>query len=116
MKKSINKVMFAAALMVASMSVQVANATETQLVKIESQGNLKFLVASENSSEFIVKIFNQENELIHQEIIGSRKIFNLKNLIDGMYKLEVYDSKKQLISQKSFQIKTEVKRDLIAKN
>ena len=116
MKKSINKVMFVAALMAAGLSVHVANATENQLVKIESQGNLKFLVASEYSSDFIVKIFNQENDLIHQEIIGSKKLFNLSNLIDGAYKMEVYDSKKQLVSQKSFQIKTEIKRDLIAKN
>lgn len=116
MKKSINKAIFAAALIAAGLSVQVANATSPQLVKIESQGNMKFLVVSENRSDFIVKIFNNENELIHQETVGTRKLFNLANLIDGQYKLEVYDSRKNLISQKSFQIKTETKRDVIAQN
>jgi len=116
MKKSINKALFVAALVATGLSVQVAHATTPQLVKIESQGNMKFLVASENSSDFIVKIFNNENELIHQEVIGSKKLFNLSNLIDGAYKMEVYNSKKQLISEKSFQIKTEIKRDVVAKN
>lgn len=116
MKKSINKAILAAALMAAGLSVQVANATTPQLVKIESQGNMKFLVASESNSDLIVKICNQENEIIHQEVIGAKKLFNLKNLLDGAYRMEIYDAKKKLISEKSFEIKTETKRDVIAKN
>jgi hypothetical protein len=114
MKKSINKGLKVVLMLSAGLYAQVAFAT--QIIKIESQGNMKFLVASETSSDFIVKIYNEENEIIHQEAIGSKKIFNLTNLIDGNYKMEVYDAKKNLVSKKSFQIKTEIKRDLIAQS
>jgi hypothetical protein len=63
-----------------------------------------------------VIIYDGENNEIHKENITSKKLFNLSGLLDGNYRMEVLDIRKNVISSKSFTIKTEVKRDIIAMN
>ncbi len=119
MKKFIAKSSFVAILMAASMSISVASyqAENSTNVTIVSQGNLKFLISSyNNSKELTVNIYDGEKNLLIQEPLKFKKIFNMDNLLDGSYTIEVLDLKKNLISRKSFSIKTETKRDFIAKN
>ena len=109
--------MIAAVLMAAGLSLSSAYAGSLNpSVKIESVGNLKFLVASDTQSGFVVKLYNDSNDLLHQESIHSKKMFNLVNLSDGNYRMEIYDLRKNLVSKKDFVIKTETKRDVIAQN
>lgn len=119
MKKFITKSSMVAIMMVAGMSISMSSyaAENPTSVKIESQGNLKFLI----SPEFIAKgltvnIYDEDKNLLIQEPLKSKKVFYMGNLLDGSYSIEVLDVQKNVVNKKSFSIKTETKRDVIAKN
>ena len=102
------KYIVAAFLFAASLSVaSAATGAELSLpVNIESVGKLKYMVF----------IYDGENNEIHKEAIATKKLFNLAGLSDGNYRMVVLDIHKNVLSSKSFTIKTEVKRDIIAMN
>ena len=112
------KYTLAALFFVATMSVvSAANGAELSLpVNIESVGKLKYMVSVQAKAGATVIIYDAENNEIHKENITSKKLFNLAGLADGSYRMEVLDIRKNVISSKSFTIKTEVKRDIIAMN
>ena len=110
------KYTFAALLFAASLFVvSAANGAELSLpVNIESVGKLKYIVSVQAGATVI--IYDGENNEIHKENIASKKLFNLAGLADGSYRMEVLDIRKNVLSSKSFTIKTEVKRDIVAMN
>ena len=110
------KYTLAALFLVASMSVvSAANGAELTLpVNIESVGRLKYMV-SVNAGATVL-IYDGENHEIHKEYISTQKLFNLAGLSDGNYQLVVLDKNKKVLTSKSFKIKTEVKRDIVAMN
>ena len=110
------KYTLAALFLVASMSVvSAANGAELTLpVNIESVGRLKYMV-SVNAGATVL-IYDGENHEIHKEYISTQKLFNLAGLSDGNYQMVVLDNNKKVLTSKSFKIKTEVKRDIIAMN
>mgnify|MGYP000955420973 CR=1 FL=1 len=110
------KYTFAALLFAASLFVvSAANGAELSLpVNIESVGKLKYIVSAQAGATVI--IYDGENNEIHKENIASKKLFNLAGLADGSYRMEVLDIRKNVLSSKSFTIKTEVKRDIVAMN
>jgi hypothetical protein len=115
MKKHIKNAM-AVAFFAASMSVVSAayGAEVTLPVSIDQVGKLKFLVSVEPKSNLYVIILDADNNIIHQEILSSKKLFNLANLVDGKYRMEIQNARKQVITSKKFNILTEIKRDLVA--
>jgi hypothetical protein len=110
------KYTFAALLFAASLFVvSAANGAELSLPEnIESVGKLKYMVSAKAGAT--VLIYDGENNEIHKEGITSQKLFNLSGLSDGNYRMVVLDAHKNVLSSKSFTIKTEVKRDIIAMN
>ena len=115
MKKHIKNAM-AVAFFAASMSVvSAANGAEVTLpVSIDQVGKLKYLVSAEPKTNLYVIIFDADNNIIHQEVITSKKLFNLSSLVDGKYRMEIQNARKEVVTSKSFNILTEVKRDLVA--
>jgi hypothetical protein len=77
-------------------------------------GKMKFLVSTEPNSKLFVIIYDTDEQIIHQEAISSRKLYNFGNLLDGKYRMEIRNANKQIIQTKKFNILTETKRDLIA--
>ena len=110
------KYTFAAFIFAASLFVvSAANGAELTLpVNIESVGKLKYMV-SVNAGATVL-IYDGENHEIHKEYISTQKLFNLAGLSDGNYQMVVLDNNKKVLTSKSFKIKTEVKRDIIAMN
>ena len=110
------KYVVAALLFAANLSVvSAANGAELSLpVNIESVGKLKYMVSAKAGATVV--IYDGENNEIHKEGIATQKLFNLAGLADGNYRMVVFDIKKNVITAKSFKIKTEVKRDIVAKN
>ena len=110
------KYVVAALLFAANLSVvSAANGAELSLpVNIESVGKLKYMVSAKAGATVI--IYDEENHEIHKEYISTQKLFNLAGLSDGNYRLVVLDINKKELTSKSFKIKTEVKRDIIAMN
>jgi hypothetical protein len=115
MKKLIINAM-ALAFFATSMSMTSnAMATEVSLpVSINQVGKMKFLVSAEPNSKLVVIIYDADQNIIHQEAIASKKLYNFANLLDGKYKMEIMNANKQIIQSKTFNILTEVKRDLVA--
>ena len=110
------KYTLAAFFLVASMSV-VSAATGAELslpVNIESVGRLKYMVSAKAGATVV--IYDGENNEIHREGIATQKMFNLAGLSDGNYRMVVFDIRKNVITAKSFKIKTEVRRDIVAMN
>ena len=99
-----------------SMSMtSMAHAAEVTLpVSISQVGKMKFLVSTEPNSKLTIIIYDADQNIIHQEAIASQKLFNFASLVDGKYKLEIVNANKQVIQTKTFNILTEVKRDLVA--
>jgi hypothetical protein len=115
MKKYIKNAM-AVAFFAASMSMTSrALAVEVGLpVSINQVGKMKFLVSTEPNSKLFVIIYDTDEQIIHQDAISSRKLYNFGNLLDGKYRMEIRNANKQIIQTKKFNILTETKRDLIA--
>ena len=116
MRNFINKNHIAAFMLAATMSITSdASAAElTSPVNIEQVGKMKFLVRAEPKSFLTVIIYDTENNILYNEQISNQKLFSFSDLSDGKYRIEVLDSRKKLVQSKSFNIKTEVKRDLVA--
>ena len=116
MRNFINKNSIAAFMLAASMSItSAASAAElTSPVNIEQVGKMKFLVRAEPKSFLTVIIYDTENNILYNEQISGQKLFSFSDLSDGKYRMEVLDSRKKLVQSKSFNIQTEVKRDLVA--
>ena len=116
MKKYSNKNTIAALLFAASLFVvSAANGAELTLpVNIEFVGKLKYMVSVKAGATVI--IYDAENNEIHKEGIATQKLFNLAGLSDGNYRMVVLDNHKNVLTSKSFTIKTEVKRDIVAMN
>ncbi len=116
MRNFINKNYIAAFMLAATMSItSAASAAElTSPVNIEQVGKMKFLVRAESKSSLTVIIYDTENNILYNEQLSSQKLFSFSDLSDGKYRMEVLDSRKKLVQSKSFNIKTEVKRDLVA--
>jgi hypothetical protein len=75
---------------------------------------MKFLVRAEPKSSLIVIIYDAENNILHNELISTQKVFSFSDLSDGKYRIDILNSRKKLVQSKSFNIQTEVKRDLVA--
>ena len=116
MKNFINKNSIATFMLVAIMSVaSAATAAElTSPVNIEQVGKMKFLVRAEPKSSFVVIIYDAENNILYNEVISTQKVFSFSDLSDGKYRMDILNSRKKLVQSKSFNIQTEVKRDLVA--
>lgn len=116
MRNFIDKNSIAAFMLAASMFItSTASALELTLpVNIEQVGKMKFLVRAKPKSSLTVIIYDTENNILYNEQISSQKLFSFSDLSDGKYRMEVLDSRKKLVQSKSFNIKTEVKRDLVA--
>jgi hypothetical protein len=116
MRNFINKNSIAVFMLAASMSITSAASTAelTSPVNIEQVGKMKFLVRAEPKSFLTVIIYDTENNILYNEQISNQKLFSFSDLSDGKYRMEVLDSRKKLVQSKSFNIKTEVKRDLVA--
>jgi hypothetical protein len=112
-KYSFAALIFAASLFV----VSVTNGAELTLpVNIESVGTLKYMVSVQAKAGATVIIYDAENNEIHKEGITTQKLFNLAGLSDGNYRMVVLDIHKNVLTSKSFTIKTEVTRDIVAMN
>lgn len=110
-KNTFAALFFAASLFV----VSAATGAELSLpVNIESVGKLKYMVSAKAGATVV--IYDGENNEIHKEAITTQKLFNLAGLSDGSYRMVVLDMRKNVITSKSFTIKTEVKRDIVAMN
>jgi hypothetical protein len=116
MKNFIYKNSIATIMLVAIMSVaSAATAAEiTSPVNIEQVGKMKFLVRAEPKSSFVVIIYDAENNILYNEVISTQKVFSFSDLSDGKYRMDILNSRKKLVQSKSFNIQTEVKRDLVA--
>ena len=116
MRNFTNKNYIGAFMLAATMSItSAASAAElTSPVNIEQVGKMKFLVRAESKSSLTVIIYDTENNILYNEQISNQKLFSFSDLSDGKYRMEVLDSRKKLVQSKSFNIKTEVKRDLVA--
>lgn len=115
MKKQIKNALALAFFAISMSMTSTALATEVSLpVSINQVGKMKFLVSAESNSKLVVIIYDADQNIIHQEVIASKKLYNFANLLDGKYKMEILNAKKQVIQSKTFNILTEVKRDLVA--
>lgn len=110
-KNSIAAFMFAAVMSVAS----VASATElSSPVTIEQVGKMKFKINAEPNANLVIIIYDADNNILYNELISNQKLFSFSDLADGKYKIDVLNNRKKLVQSKSFNIQTEVKRDLVA--
>ena len=82
---------------------------------INQVGKLKFSVTTTDKN-LSVLIYDSNNVLIHQEFLNTNKLFKLDSLSDGQYTIKVIDVKKNPLVSKTFEIKSETKRDLIVIN
>jgi hypothetical protein len=102
------KTIITSILLVAALNVNAASP-----VSIHSVGKFKFLVESPNA-KLITNIYNEDGELLHTEYFTSKKLFVLDSLSDGVYRIEVKNEKREVISTKSFKIVSETKRELVS--
>jgi hypothetical protein len=101
------KTIITSILLVAALNVNAASP-----VSIHSVGKFKFLVESPNA-KLTTNIYNADGELIHTEYFTSKKVFALDSLVDGVYRIEVKNEKREVVSSKSFKIVSETKRELV---
>ena len=84
----------------------------SELISISKVGAFKFKVATPAKSNVSVVITDADNNVIHQEYLNSDKLFDFNTLPDGKYNMTVLDSYKKVIESKSFEINTQVKKEL----
>ena len=103
------------ALMLATAAPMSAHVNEkwNEVIKIEKVGDLKFLVNTSAYSNASVIIIDADNNVIHQEYLNKAKLFDFNSLPDGKYKLQIINSRKNVVESKTFEINTQVKRDLV---
>jgi len=100
------------ALLLVGSLISVKAADGTTITQI---GRLGFAVAASPKSSSVL-IYDSNNNLVHQEYLSSNKLFKLDSLNDGKYIIKVLDSRRNPIEVKSFEIKSETKKDLIVLN
>lgn len=98
-------------LMLATLSPAVVSANES--VSINKVGAFKFIVSTPAKSNVSVVITDADNNVIHQEYLNNTKLFNFNNLSDGKYNMTILDSYKKVVETKSFEINTQVKKELV---
>jgi hypothetical protein len=98
-------------LMLATLSPAVVSANES--VSINKVGAFKFIVSTPAKSNVSVVITDADNNVIHQEYLNNTKLFNFTNLSDGKYNMTILDSYKKVVETKSFEINTQVKKELV---
>ena len=98
-------------LMLATLSPAVVSANES--VSINKVGAFKFIVSTPAKSNVSVIITDADNNVIHQEYLNNTKLFNFNNLSDGKYNMTILDSYKKVVETKSFEINTQVKKELV---
>jgi hypothetical protein len=101
------KTIITSILLVAALNVNAASP-----VSIHSVGKFKFVVESPNA-KLTTNIYNADGELLHTEYFTSKKLFVLDSLSDGVYRIEVKNEKREVVSTKSFKIVSETKRELV---
>jgi hypothetical protein len=97
------------------LSATLFTANASDATTINQVGKFKFSVTTTDKN-LTVLIYDSNNELIHKEYLNSNKLFKLDSLSDGQYTIKVLDWKKNSLDSKTFEIKTETKRDLIVLN
>jgi len=96
-------------LLVAALNVNAASP-----VSINQVQKLKFLVEAEAGYKLTANIYDSNDVLIHTEYFVSKKLFDFSNLGDGQYRLQIKNEKREVLSNKSFQIVSEVKRQVVS--
>ncbi|MFM1836998.1 MAG: hypothetical protein RJA04_1686 [Bacteroidota bacterium] len=115
MKKLIINAVALAFFATSMFTTSLAHAAEVTLpASISQVGKMKFLVSAEPNSKLLVIIYDADQNIILQDAVTNQKLYNFASLMDGKYKLEILNSTKQVIQTKTFNIQTEVKRDLVA--
>ena len=112
----INKSFVAAFTLAALMSLSsIASAKElSSPVSIEQVGKMKFKVNAQAKSTLFVVMYDGENNMLYNDLISSQKVFTFSHLADGKYRIDVLDAHRKIVQSKSFNLMTEVKRDLVA--
>ena len=94
--------------------VAALNTNAASPVSINQVQKLKFLVEAEAGSKLVANIYDSNDVLIHTEYFVSKKLFNFSDLVDGEYRFEIKNERKEVISKKSFQIISEIKRQVVS--
>jgi hypothetical protein len=71
------------------------------------------IVSTPAKSNVSVVITDADNNVIHQEYLNNTKLFNFTNLPDGKYNMTILNSYKKVVETKSFEINTQVKKELV---
>lgn len=100
------------ALLLVGSLISVKAADGTTITQI---GKLGFSVSASPKYASVL-IYDSNDNLVHQEYLASNKLFKLDSLSDGKYTIKVLDSRKNSIAVKTFEIKSETKKDLIVLN
>ncbi len=100
------------ALLLVSSLISVKAADGTTITQI---GKLSFAVAASPKTSSVL-ILDSNGNLVHQEYLATNKLFKLDSLSDGKYTIKVLDTRKNSIAVKTFEIKSETKKDLIVLN
>lgn len=96
--------------MLATLNPVMVSANES--VSINKVGAFKYIVATSAKSNVSVVITDADNNVIHQEYLNNSKLFNFNTLSDGKYNMTVFDSYKKVVESASFEINTQVKKEL----
>ena len=99
------------ALMLAITNPSVAEVDNSIL--INKVGTFKIAVYVSGKATANVIITDANNAVIHQEYVSNNKLFDLNQLVDGKYTMTVLDSYKKVVEVKSFEINTQVKKELV---
>lgn len=98
-------------LMLATLSPAMVSANES--VSINKVGAFRFMVSTPAKSNVSVVITDADNNVIHQEYLNNAKLFDFNTLPDGKYNMTILNSYKKVVETKSFEINTQVKKELV---
>lgn len=98
------------ALMLATTAPSLVASNES--ISINKVGAFKFVVSTPTNAHTSVVITDGDNNIIHQEYLNNSKLFNFNKLPDGKYNMTILDNHKNVIEIKSFEINTQVKKEL----
>jgi hypothetical protein len=98
-------------LMLATLSPAMVSANES--VSINKVGAFRFMVSTPAKSNVSVVITDADNNVIHQEYLNNAKLFDFNALPDGKYNMTILNSYKKVVETKSFEINTQVKKELV---
>ena len=98
-------------LMLATLSPAMVSANES--ISINKVGAFRFMVSTPAKSNVSVVITDADNNVIHQEYLNNAKLFDFNALPDGKYNMTILNSYKKVVETKSFEINTQVKKELV---